>query len=367
MALDLLTLDSAVHLAAGRPWVWALDQAMVLPLTLRRRNPLGVFAVLAAVGLAQWGLGLRMTSDAALLVALYTVAAHETRGRAVGAAAVLQIGVVIASIRFAPAGGAVLASLIFLTGLVAAAFFLGTTLRTRRDYLASLLDRAASLERDRDQQALIAATAERTRIAHEMHDIIAHSLAVMTTLADGAALANTGGVPAATGAMRQVSDVGRQALGDMRRLLGVLRADGPGTRAPQPDLDQLDALVEQTRQAGLPVRLTVSGAARPLPASTAAVVYRVVQEGLTNALKHAAEPSRVDVALTWSPGCLTVEVADDGGAGPAPNPPDPPGHGLAGMAERLALFGGTVAAAGRPEGGWRVRAVLPLDAAAGPW
>jgi signal transduction histidine kinase len=278
------------------------------------------------------------------------------------AAGVLEAGVVLASFRFAPAGEDFFASLVFLSGLVVAALFIGTTLRTRRAYLASVLDRAVRLERERDQQARLAATAERTRIAREMHDIIAHNLSVMVALADGAAIANVREPDQATEAMRQVSTTGRQALGEMRRLLGVLRADEPlPDRSPQPDLAQLDELLARTRAAGLAARLTVTGVPVRLPPTQEAAVYRIVQEAITNVLKHAVGASDVVVRLRWGADALGVEVTDDGETTESSSGDLTVGHGLTGMAERVSIFGGRLTAGPRTGRGWFISAELPLD------
>lgn len=343
------------------PATWLISFGLLLPLAARRRSPSVVFGVISAVALVQWIADERVATDFALLIALYTVAAHEPRRRAIVAAGVLEVGVVLASLRFAPAGEDVLGSMVFLSGLVAAALFIGTTMRTRRAYLASLLDRAVRLERERDQQARLAATAERTRIARDLHDIVAHGLSVIVALADGAAVANTSDPAQATSAMREVSATGRQALTEMQRLVGVLRDDDDAaSRAPQPDLTQLDELVNRSREAGLPVRLTVVGPARRLSPTQETVAYRVVQEALTNVFKHATEVGQVSVRMTWSAHQLEIDIRNDGRAA-APFAGATAGHGLAGMNERLALFGGSLAVGPAAGGGWQVRARLPLD------
>jgi signal transduction histidine kinase len=348
-----------VHAAGHRPWAWLIDAALVLPLVWRRRFPLAVFGVLASVAFLQWAVGLRFAADAGLLVALYTVAVGQPRRVAVAAAAVMEGGVVLAGVRFAPAGDA-LASVIFLSGLVAAAFFIGTTVQTRRAYLGELVDRAARAERERDQQARLAVTSERTRLARELHDIVAHSLTVVVTLAEAATATGATDPPAAREAMGQVATTGRAALAEMRRLLGVLRTGDdpdPAALAPAPGLDGLDGVVAAARAAGLPVRLTVGGRPRPLTAAMDATAYRIVQESLTNVLKHAVEPSAVEVVVRWGEESLVLQVSDDGRSAAGD---DEPGHGLIGMRERLALFGGELSAGPAVAGGWRVRAELPV-------
>jgi signal transduction histidine kinase len=357
--VQLIVLPPVLRAAALSPWVWLLDLGLVLPLIWRRRHPVAVFGVLAAVALVQWALGLRVLADAALLVALYTVAVWEPRRVAVAAGLVLELGAVLAAFRFAPAGD-VLASVIFLSGLVVAAFFIGTTVQTRRAYLGALVDRAARAERERDQQARLAATTERARLARELHDIVAHSLTVVVTLAEAAQAAGTTDPPAAREAMGQVATTGRAALVEMRRLLGVLRTEpGPGPDDPAdlapPGLDGLDGLVAGARGAGLPVRLTVAGRPRPLTTAMDATAHRIVQESLTNVLKHAVEPSVVEVLVRWGEEGLVLQVSDDGRSAVASGGP---GHGLTGMRERLALFGGELSAGPSASGGWRVRATM---------
>ncbi|MFC4591258.1 sensor histidine kinase [Sphaerisporangium corydalis] len=224
---------------------------------------------------------------------------------------------------------------------------LGLTIQTRRAYLAALEERARWLERDREQQALLSATAERTRIAREVHDIVAHNLAVMVALADGA-VASAADPARSADLMAKTAITGREALSEVRRLVGVLRDDGAQ------DL-RIDALVEQVRGAGLPVTLTREGAAGTV---MDLVVYRIVQEALTNTMKHAGREATATVRLRYGPAEVDVEVVDDGDGGPAR--PAGAGHGLAGMRERVASYGGDVAAGPVPDGGWRVHARLPV-------
>ena len=262
---------------------------------------------------------------------------------------------------------------VLLSGLVAATGLLGYAARTRRAYLVALTDRAERMERERDQQAQLAATAERTRIAREMHDIVAHNIAVMIALADGAAYTAAASPEQAVSLMGQVSATGRSALTEMRRVLGVLREPAASGNAPQPTLDRMTGLLASVRAAGLPTRLTVTGQPFPLPASAQLTVYRVIQEALTNTLRHAPGAT-AQVRVAYLTGQIELEVTDDGG-----HPPDVPGagapgtgqpagwspggHGIAGIRERAALFGGQVTAGPRPGGGWRVHTVLQSPAA----
>jgi signal transduction histidine kinase len=247
---------------------------------------------------------------------------------------------------------------VLLTGMVTAALFVGMTLRTRRAYLASVVDRAARLEVERDHQAQLAATRERNRIARELHDIVAHSLSVIIALADGAALTNDQDSAAAVQAMRTVSETGRQSMTEMRRLLGVLRdSEEPLGLAPQPGLDQLADLVERLRVVGPQLEMSVVGSPMPLPPTEDATAYRIVQESLTNVVKHAAGATKVTVVLDWRRDELLIEVTDDGRLARSASGS---GHGLTGMSERVSLFAGNFTAGPLAAGGWRVRAELPI-------
>jgi signal transduction histidine kinase len=336
---------------------------LVVPLSLRRRFPLTTFAFAAVVALAQWLAGVQLAADLTLLIYLYTVASRYPMRVAVVAAGVAEVGVLISAVRW-PMTRPWAGTFLLLSGPAVAALMLGANVRHRRNALRAVTQRAAQLERERDQQATIAAAAERTRIAREMHDVVAHSLSVMVTLSDGAVRKQAAEPQRAGQAMRQVSATGRQALGEMRRLLGVLHIEqAPDDRHPQPGVAQLDELLEQVRSTGLTVGLAVTGGPGEMPPGAELTVYRIVQEALTNTLKHAASPRRVSVAITHGPGFVTVEVHDDG-ALPAGRPSA--GHGLPGMRERAAVYAGQVSAGPDPSGGWRVRAhlALPIEAAA---
>jgi signal transduction histidine kinase len=240
---------------------------------------------------------------------------------------------------------------------------LGDSMRYRRGYYAALEDRAARLEAERDAQAKVAAAAERARIARELHDVIAHHVSVMVVQADGAGYALHSDVATAETALKAISSTGRQALTEMRRLLGVLRTTGDQAGlAPVPGLDELRELLDQARSAGLAVTYTLTGTPRDLPDGAELAAYRVVQESLTNTRKHAGLAASAAVKLRYEPDGLTVEVTDDGMATPAG---EPAGHGLAGMRERIAMYGGTVQAGPLPGGGFRVLAKLPCEPAAG--
>ncbi|HEX4363444.1 MAG TPA: histidine kinase [Solirubrobacteraceae bacterium] len=339
----------------------AFSVALVLPLLLRRRWPIQVFGVIALVAFAQWQLDVRAFGDAALLVALYTVAVSQPTSIALLAASVVEGGVVLALARWG-AGNDVRA-FVGLSGLATAATVLGMSTRNRRALVATLEERAARLEHERDQQGRLSAAFERARIAREMHDIVAHNVSVMIALADGAGYAVRDDPDRAEEAMGNLARTGRQALTEMRRLLGVLREeDDNGDRSPQPGLGELDALVAQVRSAGLSVGYEISGAPQaPPPPGLQLAIYRIVQEALTNTIKHAGPGATAKLTVRHTATALEVHITDRGGA-----PSDAGGStgaGLRGMRERAAVYDGEIEAGPRPGGGWRVRLVVPLSEA----
>ena len=352
------------------PASWLLQVGLLAPLAWRRRYPSSVFGVVCVVALVQWVIDIRLVADLALLVALSTLATYRSRRVALAAAGVLEVGAVLASVAWS-LSGTWLSSLVFLSGMVAAALLLGISVRARSALVATLTERAGRLERERGQQAQIAAAAERTRIAREMHDVIGHQLAVMVSLADGAAAKLASDPARAAAAIASVADVGRQALGETRGLLGVLRADGSGDGlAPQPGLAALADLVAQTRATGLAATLDCAGDQAGLAAEIQLAVYRIAQEAITNTLRHARAAQAVAIRVTITADSVGLEVTDDGRPAPgpaagraaAPEPAPGGGQGLAGMRERARACGGSVTAGPGPRG-WVVRAILP---AAGP-
>jgi signal transduction histidine kinase len=252
----------------------------------------------------------------------------------------------------------VLLATVIFSGTALVAWVLGDSMRYRRAYLTSLEDRAARLERERDAQAQIAVAAERARIARELHDVIAHNVSVMVVQADGASYALRSEPERAAQALTAIAHTGRQALAEMRRLLGILRSGKEEAGlAPVPGLDQLRELLDQAREAGMSVSLTLEGTIRPLPEGAELAAYRVVQESLTNTRKHGGLAAAAAVTLRYEPDGLLLQVTDDGlGAAVAA---DGVGHGLTGMRERVEMYGGTIQAGPLPGGGYQVTARLP--------
>lgn len=265
--LAVCSIAWLVHTESVGPTTIVFLVALIAPLIARRLQPSLVFAVISAVAFAQWLASRPQLADVALVVALYTVAAHESRARAAVATVVLEAGVVMASVNWELAGTKP-RSFLFLSAVVVAGLFGGLTVASGSEYLAWLDERARRLEIERDQQAVIAASAERTRIARELHDIVSHSLSVVITLADAAAVVGRTDPDRGTEAMTEVSEVGRHALSDMRAMLGVLRTDEQAAAlAPQPGAAQVEALVERVRATGLVVELDIEGTAFPLGAA----------------------------------------------------------------------------------------------------
>jgi signal transduction histidine kinase len=347
--------------------------AMAAPVAVRRRYPVGAFAAVVVVGgLEVLAFPRPFGSDLAVFVLLYTVAAYRPRSVSVPALAVCLVGSLVAILVWAPshvvhswwAFGGVGAA---FAGPALLAWLLGDSMQWRRGYYRGLEERAARLERERDAQAQIAVAAERARIARELHDVVAHHVSVMVVQADGAAFALDTSPARTREALTAISRTGRQALTEMRRLLGVLRSadDDSAELEPQPGVEQLGGLLEQARASGLPVSFAVEGVPRPMPAGAALAAYRVVQESLTNARKHGGPTVTAAVTLRFCEEQLVIKVTDDGRRpAEAHVNGDGQGLGLIGMRERVEIYGGSVSAGPWP-GGWRVQATLPLPAEAG--
>jgi signal transduction histidine kinase len=342
-----------------------------LPLVARRRAPFTVFATAALALAVQGSLQLQgpLFAFLAFNLAVYSLAADgERRLAAVGVAAwafllTVRLGYLIAT-RWPHVTITGLRDVVDDYVLLAAAWTLGQGVRQRRAHAAGLEERAARLEREREEKARQAVIQERLRIARELHDVVAHSLSVVGVQA-GAARLVLDADPDPTRARAAVAAIeatANQAMTEMRRALGILRdTERSGAAlAPLPGLGQLPALLDQLRTAGLPVGLTVAGTPRALAASIDLSLYRIAQEALTNALKHA-RATRADVVVGYGAHDVTVEVTDDG-QGPPPGSGPSAGAGTIGMRERVALFGGELRVGPRPEGGYAVRVCLPTTA-----
>lgn len=369
--LTLIVLAPSLELAgpdrATGPLLWlamALTLLQTLPLVARRRWPLGVLAVTAtAEALALIFLPLNPGS-LGLAVALYTVARRVERRVS------LRLAILIASVNALILLVNVLLgrldwpSLFVLLAFLFASWSLGDNIRTRRAYLAGLEERAQRLEREKEENIRRAAQDERTRIARELHDVVAHHVSAIAVQAGAGTELVERDPQRAREVLRFILETSREALAEMRTMLNVLHSDEPGgERAPQPTLAQIEHLVSQSRAAGLPVTLQVEGVPQPLPEALDVSAYRIVQEALTNTLKHAG-PAHSRVVVRYKPDALELEISDDGrGVADAPSNADA-GRGLIGMRERVALFGGELETGPAPGQGFLVCACLPLKAVA---
>ena len=344
----------------------ALLALVCIPLLWRRSRPTFAFAVVILAVLAQAKVeayaGAVERDDQgtlqgwfAALIAFYSLAAHASERRAVMAGSVAGAVWVLDDLRQLLFGTTTLGHTVPAWGLVAGAWGLGYALRGRQRQVEELSERSARLEREREARARAAVAAERARIARELHDVVAHSLSVMVIQSQAAARVLQGEQPSAREALASVDATGRQALEEMRRLVAMLRDDAELTLAPQPGLGELEALVAQVQEAGLPTTLVVEGEPRSLAPGVDLSAYRIVQEALTNAIKHAG-PATARVVVRFRPREVELEVLDDGRG---PGARNGGGHGLVGMRERVALYGGTLESGRRNGGGFRVVARLP--------
>ncbi|MEV3983863.1 sensor histidine kinase [Nonomuraea sp. NPDC049758] len=328
------------------------------PIAVRRRWPLAALCagLIPETALTALGYGTG-ASGVSSLVLVYSVASN--RGLAVALGGLLvslltyAVGAVAGPVTPPGPSGHVVAVLVLL-----AVWGAGRSLRLRRAYLEELRDRAARLERAHAADTRAARAEERSRIARELHDVVAHHVSVMTVQAAAARRVLAADPDLAREALSAIENTGRLAMSEMRNIVGVLRTDARAELGPQPGVGDLPGLVEQMREAGLPTRLRVEGEPRPLPAGVDLAAYRLVQEGLTNSLRHAGAGAEAVVTVSHAPSGLDVRVEDDGrGTAPAA---DRTGHGLVGIRERVALYGGILNIGPRPGGGFEVRARFPL-------
>ncbi|WP_051367069.1 sensor histidine kinase [Hamadaea tsunoensis] len=351
-----------VFWSAPAPLQIALQAGLVLPLLWRRRYPTVTFYVIAATFIVQWSLGIALRADIALLIAGYNMVLHARPNRLTWAGLTAIGAMTLVAVRVS--GTVALGDAMFLAlSTLTAAAALGIAVRLRRAQLQTLRERAAQLELERDQRSRLAAVTERNRIAREMHDVLGHNLSVIISLADGGAAASTVRPQRGTQALDLIGDVGRRALGDLRRVLGILRDDDDAAeRAPQPGIAAIATLCDQTRAAGPQIHYRTEGVLESLDPGVQLAAYRIVQEALTNSLRYAGPRTRIDLALRVDERTLTIDVHDTGVPDrPQPGPGEPhAGQGLIGMRERAAVYRGTVDARPDPRGGWTVAAVLHL-------
>jgi signal transduction histidine kinase len=369
-ALSVVTiLAGARDIGAYHPASIALLFTQTVPLVLRRVAPMPVFVVTAVATIAHALLATdSLNATLGSLIALFTVA--ERHDRRTSALAAIALGAAMGTLIAYKAGlPGSLGSLVQTLLSVLVSWTLGSWARERRAYIGTVEDRAARAEHEREERARRAVVEERERIARELHDVVTHHVSVIVIQAGAARRALEKRPDDALEAIDAIDATGRRALGDMRRLLGILGgpADGPGGSEPaglepMPGLDRLGQLIESVRAAGLPVELSIEGEPRPLDPGVELSAYRIIQEALTNTLKHA-EGARAQVSVRYERAALEVRVADQGGAGRGLATADSGGRGLVGMRERVAMFGGSLEA-GPAGGGFRVAARLPLDAPA---
>ena len=338
-----------------RPLAVVLVLAQTLPLAFRRLAPVPVWLF---VGVVTGVHGASTVNDPPLffgaLVTVYTVVSLSDRRTSivVGVVTALAIG---ASIIASSDTAFVTVALVFV--VFGTAWILGDSVRTHRAYAAELEERAALAERRRQEESQRAAADERVRMARELHDVVAHHVSLIAVQSEAAQVLLADDPARATSAVEAIGATARDALTELRRMLGALREDGEGppSRSPQPDDLAIQSLVDSVRDAGVPVQLSVRGDPRPLPDAVALSAYRIVQESLTNVVKHAA-PASAAVVLAYGRDELVVEVTDDGRRPASAGG----GHGLVGMRERVTLLGGRLRAEPRQEGGFVVEARLPL-------
>jgi signal transduction histidine kinase len=350
----------------------AIVVAAIAALALRRRRPMAALSLIicAQVSLALLNYSPSIGDMLAFLIVVYSVAAHRGLAQSAigGMAALTWFLIMMATIHEKITVVAYITDVALLVGV----WWLGRGLRLRRAYLAELEHRAMRLERARASDARAARVEERSRIARELHDVVAHHVSVMTVQA-GAARRILDKDPERTReALATIEEVGRTALSEMRRIVGVLRTERDteatgGELSPQPGAHDIGGLVDQVRETGLSVQLWVEGELRQLSPGVDLAAFRLVQEALTNTLKHAGPQARAWVRLHYGDRQLTVEIEDNGrgvaaALSDAGDNGDGPGHGLVGMYERVALYGGELRIGPRSGGGFEVRARFPLEA-----
>ena len=374
--LALLLFCGPVYLLADRPWHFVLSSALVVPLAWRRTRPVPAAAATVLASLALWATGLEpLAGLMAVPLIIYAVAAYGPAWASRPVLALGLLGGVLLTTRnvssTAETGvlgltiSAVYTVLIWM--LVLFSWTLGDLTRVRRQQLQTLADRARRLEIEQQQERSLAAADERAHIAREMHDIVAHSLSVIITQSDGARYAAAANPAVATETLGTVAATARTSLAEMRRLLGVLRHGDESSTRPLPGLADLDDLFQGFRAAGLPVDVEQLGyPRRTLPPGAELTAYRVLQESLTNVLKHAGPQAQARASVRWQQRGLQIDVHDDGrgaSADRAASGGETSGNGLRGMRERINLYDGSLVARPAAGGGFQVSAFLPYTEA----
>nr|WP_072475413.1 sensor histidine kinase [Amycolatopsis australiensis] len=366
----LFVADQLADLPELPPWYVAVpvNLAMVAPLVFRRKSPLWSAYVVLVVSIVHATLMLGIGSAAGLAMSIYSVVVYAGRRQGL----VFVGAVVVASavqLALEPPDDELVIAILFLAFGIALCWTLGEFVGARRAYDVEVEARLHLLETERDQATRIAVAEERGRIARELHDVVAHAVSVMVVQADGASYAIESNPELAHRALQTISETGRGALGELRRLLDVLRSDDADgePRVPQPDAHAIADLAERMRAAGVPVELETDELG-DLPAGVSLGIYRIVQESLTNTLKHAGRGATAAVRVHRTGDLVEVLVSDDGG-GRVPQLAAatargdqrlPGGNGVIGMRERAHVYGGTLEVGPAPGGGWQVRAALPV-------
>ncbi len=334
---------------------------VVAPLVFRRKYPvIAAYATMLA-GIPHSALELGISSLLSTCIALYTIVTYVGRKPALLYAVINVVLMVVQMTIENETLQQRLLALAFVTLALALCWALGEFVGARRAYQSEVEQRLALLEVERDHQARMAVQAERARIARELHDVVAHAVSVIVVQADGAAYAVRSQPELAERAVKTISSTGREALTELRRLLGVLRSEEAANElTPQPGTQSLGELAERVRAVGLPVRLEIVGNVDELPAGVGLGVYRIVQEALTNSLKHAGAGTAAVVRVERSGDAVCLDIHDDGKPATRSLVGVSGGNGLIGMRERALVFGGTLDAGPRPGGGWQVTARLPI-------
>ena len=369
LLLGLPTLATA----NADPAMLLMSAGILLPLAWRRSRPVLAGAVPALFCLLQViFVGTPLPADLLVFPIVYGLAAHAPRWASLAGLGAALVGGVMFVVRYfsfpyAPTSGELFAyafSTMAVEAMVLVFWTFGDLARTRRLAVQALEDRARRLEVERQQERDLAAADERSHIAREMHDIVAHSLSVIITQADGARYASADDPAVAPRTLGVIAETGRGSLREMRRLLGVLRGDEEASTRPLPSLADIEELLGSVKRGGVESALRIDGVPRrPLPPGAELTAYRVIQESLTNVLKHAGPGAQAKIVLQWTPAGLVITVRDDGMGAASRLYDDGAGQGINGMGERLALYDGTLKAAPAAGGGFRVEAFIPYTEA----